>query len=163
MKQEPVVRHHTPDDPPATVIHHYEQDQTLLARWIQRLLAQGATFWILVAGSAVVVLLGGYLLNSVMSGPSATSRAWTEVMMAGSAEDFQKVAETENETSAGRWAALRAATSRYGDAIKMLPVDRESAAPLLKQALEGYEAIEKDPKADPVLQRLAILGAARTL
>jgi hypothetical protein len=163
MKHEPAVRHHTPDDPPATVIHHYEQDQTLLARWIQRLLAQGATFWFLVAGSAAVVLLVGYLLNNLMSGPSTTSRAWTEVMMAGSAEDFQRVAETESETSAGRWAALRAATSRYADALKMLPVDRETAAPLLKQALEGFEAIEKDPQADPMLQRLAILGSARTL
>lgn len=163
MKHEPPIRTHSPDEPPATVIHHYEQDQTLLARWLQGLFAKGATFWFLAISTSAVVIVAGYLISGLLSTPSTTSRAWTEVMLAGTTEDFQKVAESDSDTSAGRWSALRAATLRYGDAIKLLPGDRESAAPLLKQALEGFEAIEGDSKADPMLQRLAILGAARTL
>ncbi len=164
MKHEPPpIRTHDPDEVPVTVIHHYEQDQTLLARWLQGLLAKGAGFWFIALGTSAVILVCGYLISNLMTNPSTNGRAWTEVMLAGSTEDYQKVAETESDTSAGRWSALRAATQRYGDALSKLPGDRESAAPLLTQALEGYQAIEGDAKADPMLKRLAILGTARTL
>jgi len=163
MKNELHTRTHTDLDPPPMVIHHAEDDQTLLARWLQRAMSKGPTFWMLLAGTVAAIFAVGYLISGLTSGQSATSRAWEQVILAGSLEDFQRVAETEGDTPAGRWAALTAASNRYREAVGKLPGDRESAAPVLKQALEGYQALESDSKADDVLRRLAAIGVARTL
>ena len=51
MKHEPGTRTHSADDPPAMVIHHPEEDETILARWLRRAMAKGASFWILAGGT----------------------------------------------------------------------------------------------------------------
>ena len=164
MKHEPPpIRTHSDVDPPATVIHHYEEDQTLLAKWLQKAMSKGASFWMLAAGTAAVIFAVGYLISGLTSGKSANARAWEQVILAGSAEDFQRVAASEGETAAGRWAALSAASRRYREALNKLPADRDGAAPLLTQALEDFRAIVDDPKADDTLRRLAMVGIARSL
>lgn len=163
MKHEPPIRTHSDVEPPATVIHDYEEDQTLLARWLTRAMSKGPTFWMLAAGFVAVIFAVCYLVSGLTSGKSAGARAWEEVILAGSIEDFQRVATTEGETAAGRWSALNAASRRYRDALGRLPADRAGAAPILTQALEDFRAIEDDPKSDDTLRRLAMIGIARTL
>lgn len=163
MKHEPAPRHHSPDDPPQTVIHHYEEDQTLLARWLQRAMAKGASFWILVGGCVAVVLTVGYLVSGLLAAPSVVGQGWQEMILAGSVEDFQRLAETQANTQVGPWAALQVASSRYRDAFSRLPADRDSAAPILTQALEGFREVEKETKDNPIIRRLAMVGIARTL
>lgn len=163
MKHEPPIRTHSDVDPPATVIHHYEEDQTLLARWLKRAMSKGPTFWTLAAGSAAAIFAVGYLISGLTTGKSANTRAWEEVILAGSIEDYQRIATTEGETAAGRWSALNAASRRYREALNRLPADRDGASPMLTQALEDFRAIEDDPKSDEILRRLAMIGVARTL
>lgn len=162
MKHEPAVRTHSPDDPPATVIHDYTADETLLARWLRRAVAKGPSFWFLAGGSTIVVITLCYLISGLFAGSTETASSWRQLILAQGPEDFERIADSEAETPAGRWASLRVATSRYQDALRRLPGDREAARPLLSQALEGFEALEKDTKLDPMIRRLAAVGVART-
>ena len=164
MKHEPAPRTHSPDEPPATVIHHYEEDQTLLARWLSRAASKGPSFWILTVGCVAVVAAVGYFVNSLLATPSQASEGWQEMILASSTEDFQRLAETQSTSPVGPWAALQAASARYRDAVSRLPNERDAAAPILTQALEGFREVEKHAKADePMLRRLAMMGVARTL
>ena len=163
MKHEPPTRTHSDVDPPATVIHHYEEDQTLLARWLKRAMSKGPTFWMLAAGLAALVFAVGYLISGLTTGKSVNAQAWEDVILAGSTEDFQRVSETPGDTAAGRWSALNAASRRYREALSRLPADREGAAPILTLALDGFRVIADDPKSDDTLRRLAMVGVARTL
>lgn len=163
MKHEPPTRTHSDIDAPPTVIHHYEEDQTLLARWLKRAMSKGPTFWMLAAGSAALIFAVGYLISGLTTGKSANAQAWEQVILASSIEDFQRVSETPGDIPAGRWSALSAASRRYREALTRLPADREGAAPILTLALDNFRAIEDDPKADDTLRRLAMVGVARTL
>jgi len=162
MKHEPATRTHHPDDPPPTVIHHPELDETLLAQWLRRAMSKGPTFWFLAAGTVLVIGAVAYLINGLVSGQSATSQAWGQVMLAKTPEDLQRIAETEADTPAGEWAALMAASNRYREGLSRLPADPDSAKPLLTQALDGFTAIEAKAKGNEMLRRLAMLGIART-
>lgn len=162
MKHEPATRHHAPDDLPPTVIHHPEADETLLAQWLRRAMARGASFWILAGGTLAVAATVAYLVGGLASGESETARAWSEVMLASTPEDLQKVAETAGSTPAGGWAGLMAAAARYRDGLARLPAEREAAAPILSQALEGFRAVAEGAKDDDTLRRLATVGIART-
>ena len=163
MKNEPSPRGHLPTDPPSTVIHHPEEDETLLAQWLRHVLAKGPSFWVLVGGAVVIAAGVAYLVGGITSGETETSRAWGQVMLASTPEEFQAIAETSEETRAGEWAGLLAASERYREGISRLPTDRDVAAPLLSQALEGFRTLADDPKGDAMLRRLAMVGVARTL
>jgi hypothetical protein len=163
MKHEPAPRHHAPNEPPQTVIHHYEEDQTLLARWLSRAIAKGPSFWILVGGSVAAVVTVAWLVSWLFSAPSQVGQGWQEMILASSTEDFQRLAETQAETAVGPWAALQVATARYRDAFNRLPADRDSAGPILEQALEGFREVEREAKDNPMIRRLAMVGIARSL
>jgi len=165
MKHEPPApRTHTPDEVPQTVIHHYEEDQTLLARWLQHAIDKGASFWILVAGCLAVVVVVTYLVSGLLATPSKSTEAWQEMILATSTEDLQRLAETQSTSPVGPWADLQAASSRYRDGISRLPANKDAADPILTQALEGFREVEKFAQADqPMLRRMAMLGIARTL
>lgn len=162
MKHEPATRHHTPEDPPPTVIHHPERDDTLLAQWLRRGMERGASFWIIAAGLLALVVGFVYFVGGRFSGESSTGKVWSEVMLAQSPEALQKIAESAETTEAGGWAGLRASTARYREAIAQLPGDRAVAGPILAQVLEGYRTVEQNAKNDDTLRRLAMLGIART-
>src|SRR5213076_1150668 len=55
MKEEHLTRARGHEAPSPTVIHKYEEGETLLERWLRRGLAQGPKFWLLLAGTGVVV------------------------------------------------------------------------------------------------------------
>jgi hypothetical protein len=162
MKHEPTPRTHAADEVPATVIHDYGADDTLLAKWLRHAMDRGPSFWVMVMAAVIVALGLGYFVSGLTTGQSANARAWGEILVASSPEDFQRVAETASGTSAGHWAALKAASTRFRDGLSRLPADRETANPILTQALEGFQAIEQDAKDDPTLRRLAMVGIART-
>ena len=163
MKNDPMPRTHAPDEAPVAVIHDYEADDTLLAKWLRRAMDRGPSFWMMTAAALIVVMGLAYFVSGLTTGTSANARAWGEALVASSPEDYQRVAETAPSTSAGRWSALKAASARYREALSRLPSDREAARPILTQALDGFRAIEQDAKDDPTLRRLAMVGVARTL
>lgn len=162
MKHQPPSRTHTADDPPPTTIHHPEDDDTLLAQWLRRAMAKGATFWVLIGGAVAMAAGVAYLAGGLTAGETATARAWKDFMLASSPEDLQKLSETAAATPVGGWAGLMAATARYREALSRLPNDRDAAAPILSQALEGFRAVQEDAKADDLIRRLASVGIAHT-
>ncbi len=162
MKNEPAPRTHATDEVPATVIHDYGADDTLLAKWLRRAMDRGPSFWVMALAAVIVAIGLGYFFSNLTTGESANARAWGEILVASSPEDFQRVAETASSTSAGHWAALKAASTRFRDGLSRLPADREAANPILAKALEGFQEIEENAKDDPTLRRLAMVGIART-
>src|ERR1700722_12681776 len=51
-----------------TVIHHPEEDMTILARWVPRGMQQGPKFWYLLAGVAGVIVLVSVLAGGLSRG-----------------------------------------------------------------------------------------------
>jgi hypothetical protein len=163
MKEEPHHRLRTPDDAPGTVIHHYEDDETLLARWLRKGMDQGPTFWLVLGGVVAAAIIVGLLLNNVSTGESTTDAAWTELILARGADDLQKIAEAQPDSRVSAWALLRAAEVRYREGFGDLPNNREAALPLLKQAYDLFEKAEQAASKDTPVKRLSALGMARTL
>src|SRR4051794_18301877 len=104
MKDEPVHAHEhlTP-----TVIHHPEEDMTILARWLQRGMEQGVRFWLMVGGVMVAIVAVAVVSSGLAAGKSANSQAWIDLIPAKSAEDQLKVAEAFPKTPVANWAKLR--------------------------------------------------------
>ena len=163
MKHEPAPRSTSTDVAQPTTVQHHEDDQTLLARWLQKGMEKGASFWLLLLGFVAVVLAVGYLVSGYLGRPSPASEGWREMILASSEEDFQRLATTQENTPVGRWAALQSASAKYRAAIFRLPADRTTADPMLTQAVEEFRVVEEGAPAGSMLRRLAMLGVARTL
>lgn len=164
MKQESPARvKHLAKNTAEPVIHHYEEDQTLLARWVLKGLEKGASFWIAVLAAVAVVCVVGYLISNTLTGESESAKAWTDVMTARDVDDLEKVFGEDAKGPVALWSRLEAATARYQEGILKLPNDREGARPLLTQAIDWFREVEKQAGADGPLKRLAAMGLARTL
>lgn len=161
MKHEPTPRTRPEDGPPPVVIHR-EADDTILARWLLRAMEKGLSFWLMVGGAAVVVLGVGYLIGGLSAGQSGSAKAWSEEILATTPEELRKVAADHEGSTAAGWALLRAAAKDYQEGVTRLPADREAAAPLLSQALEGFKTAAEKAGGDSILKRMAALGVART-
>src|SRR6185295_4454017 len=152
------------EHPSTTVIHHYEEDQTLLYRWFARAVAKGTRFWLLAGASAVVLVVLLTLVNGLFVGESKTTQAWEELALARSSDQQVKVSETYPKTPAGRWALLQAGTMVFNQGFDLLATSRNEADPLFKRAYKLFtEAYEESARVDPEVARLAALGMARTL
>lgn len=163
MKDERPSKRHA-EHPSTTVIHHYEERQTILFRWFNRALEKGTKFWALVGAAVVVGLVLVVLLNGVFVGDSKSSQAWEELSQARSSEQQVKIAEEYPLTPAARWARLQAATMVYNQGFDLLVTNRSEAEPLFKRAYKLFsEAYDEAAKTDPAVARLAALGMARTL
>lgn len=164
MKDEPHAPKHLTQNAP-TVIHHPEEDDTLLKQWLDRGLAQGPKFWLLVAGVAVVLVGLMVLVGSLTAGKAVTYSAWTDLMTAKNADDQFRIAESESETPVAPWALLHAAEGRYREGFEDLPTNKEAALPLLNRAYEMFDQAyrEANPELQDDLRQLAALGMARTL
>jgi hypothetical protein len=164
MKDEPQSPLHRLDHPSPTVIHHPEDDETILARWLRRGIEKGPRFWILLAGSIVAIVVLSVFLNGLLVGESESSKAWAELELARTPDEQEKVADAYRETVPGRWALLQAAGALYNEAFNDLPTGRDKAEPLLKRAYNLYADVYKEAdKVDPVQARLAAMGMARSL
>ncbi|WP_435010488.1 tetratricopeptide repeat protein [Tundrisphaera lichenicola] len=162
MKDEPVHEHEhlTP-----TVIHHPEEDMTILARWLQRGMEQGAKFWLLVGGVMVAITALVVISSGLAAGTSANGQAWIELIPAKTAEDQLKVAEAFPKTPVAEWAKLRAAYEEYDNGLVDLttPGKKETAGPRLKKALDLFGQVAAEAPKESSQAIGAALGVARTL
>lgn len=165
MKDEPRPIHEH-DHATPTVIHHPEEDMTILARWLHRGMEQGPKFWLLVIGSAVALLAVASLLGGLTMGSSSNGQAWVDLIPAKTAEEQLKVAEAHPKTPVADWARLQAAFEEYRNGLEALtdPKQRDLLArPRLDKALELFRRVAEDaPKPSPQA-RGAAFGVARAL
>lgn len=145
-----------------TVIHHPEEDETLLARWLRKALASGPRFWLALAG-IVLALVGIWALSTfVVTGESTTGQAWKQLMLAEDAKERVRLAQQAPEPAAS-WALLQAAEAQYMLGFQDLPQNRAVALEKLKTAHDQFrDAYRKAPEGSPQ-RSLAALGIARTL
>jgi hypothetical protein len=125
-----------------------------------------------------LAIAGGILINNLLHRPSPNADAWTGLMVPSSvkvpADDARyegmpaevrpllKVADDHPNTTAARWALLRAANALYSRGVNDLPNQRVTARPVLGQALEMYDRVlAASPEATPEYGD-ALLGKART-
>lgn len=176
MKDEPQHRH---KEAASTVIHHYDEDETVLERWFRQGLEKGVSFWLLVGGVIVLAVVVMLLVNSWTSRRSETAQAWLEVMVPSTVADtgdegsnkglpdevrpLLKVAEDHPNTPAADWALYQAACYLYQDGLRDLPNNRDAAKPILKQSYEYFERVTKSADKDSPLRRFALMGMARAL
>jgi hypothetical protein len=148
-----------------TVIHKPEEDMTLLARWLQRGIEQGARFWFLLGGVIVVLVAVAVLTSGVVASKSTVSEAWNELTQAKTVEERLKIAGEYPETPVALWAKLQSAQEEYAYGIEDLTsgTRNATAGSRLLKALKLFQEVAKEaPKDSP--QRLgAMFGAARTL
>lgn len=164
MKDEPRPVHEHEHATP-TVIHHPEEDMTILARWLHRGMEQGPRFWLWLGGAIVSLVALALLTSGLAAGKSATSQAWIELVPAKTAEDQLKIAEAHPKTPVADWAMLQAAMDEYGNGLVDLttPGKKETAGPRLKKALELFQQVAREAPKDSSQALGAAMGVARTL
>jgi hypothetical protein len=176
MKEQTQHRHKAGAEP--VVIHHVEEP-TILARWLKQGLEKGVGFWLLVLGGTVLGLALILWASAWASRPHEGSKAWIEVMVpsqnrksagGGKYEGMPEqvrpliaLADEAPESSAARWALLRAATLVYQEGLRDLPNQRETARPTLQQALELFDRVLATAPPDAPEALMAAAGKARAL
>jgi hypothetical protein len=158
----PSRRKHLQEHAAPTVIHHPEEELTVLARWLRAGMDKGPKFWFLLGGSIVAVVVLAVVAQGLWAGSEASDEAWTELMLAKSPEDILKAAEMPGP--AASWAYLQAAEARYQEAFQDLPANRDAALPLLTKAYDLFEKAYNatpDGKDAPPQRRFAKMGMAR--
>jgi hypothetical protein len=164
MKDEQVpVHEHEHAEP--TVIHHPEEDMTILARWLQHGMEQGSRFWLLVGGVVVALSAVAVLSSGLIAGKSTSSEAWVELTQAKTAEERLKIADAYPDLPVANWARLMSAEEEYTNGIDALttPGKKELAGPRLKKALELFQQVAKEAPKDSSQALGGMYGAARTL
>ncbi len=163
MKDEPPV--HELEHAEPTVIHHHDEDMTILARWLRRGMERGASFWLAIGGIVVALVAGAVALGSLSAKGGAHSQAWIDLVPAKTPEDRLKVADAYPKTPVADWARLFAANEEYEAGLIALtdPKQRDIAGPRLKKALETYRQVAADAPKETSQARGAAFGVARTL
>jgi hypothetical protein len=161
MKDEPQTRLRPHEVPSTTVVHHYEEERTLLERWLRRGWQRGPKFWVVVVAAVAAVVVFFTFLTTWSSSAPKGAKAWIELMVAKNATDQEKVADENADSRAASWALLRAAEDRYNEGLGDLPTNREAALPLLRQALELFQRAEQEAPKNAAQKRLAAFGIAR--
>jgi hypothetical protein len=164
MKDEPQTppRHLYEHDQP-TVVHHPEEDMTILGRWLSRGLEKGPIFWLFLVGSVlafVAIVAFGNLLTTSQGGDV---KAWDELAAAKTPEERIEIAKSFAGTQAAQWGLLQAANDLYLQGFGDLPNNREAALPRLRKALDLYQQVAKETPSTKPAARIAALGVARTL
>lgn len=164
MKDEPRPVHQLEHAEP-TVIHHPDQDMTILARWLHRGMEQGSRFWVMLGGSVLAIGALAVVVSGLAAGKSTEGTAWAELLPAKTAEDRLKVAEAHPRTPVAVWAKLQAGFEEYANGIDDLttPGKRESAGPRLKKALDLFQQVVEEAPKDSPHARGAAFAIARTL
>ncbi len=156
---------HQLDHAEPTVIHHPEEDMTVLARWLQHGMEQGARFWLLLGGVVVALVAVAFVSSGVVAGRSTNSQAWVELGEAKTPEDRLKIADAYPKAPVADWARLEAAYEEYNGGLLDLttPGKKESAGPRLKKALDLFRQVARDAHKDSSQALGASFGIARTL
>ncbi len=164
MKDEHAPVHQLEHSEP-TVIHHPEQDMTVLARWLQHGMEQGPRFWLLLGGVVLVLVAIAALSTGLVAGKASGSEAWLELTQAKTAEDRIKIAEAHPGTPVAGWAKLMSAREEYENGVDDLttPGRKELAGPRLNKALKLFQEVAKDAGNNTSQAVAGLFGAARTL
>ena len=175
-KEKEQPQHLTRGDAEPIQIHH-EADETLLAQWLRKGMEKGAGFWLsgLALAALTVALIWG--LNTWLSRSPAGSEAWNDLLvpstvqvpkddpryegMPAAVRPFLKIADDHPNTTAAPWALLRAAAELHREGMRDLPNRRETARPMLQQAIELYDRVLKSVKANSPEALDALMGKAR--
>jgi hypothetical protein len=145
-----------------TVIHHPEQDMTILARWVHHGMQQGPAFWYLLVGGVAVILVLSILVGTMSGGKTSVARAWSEIGTAQTPQQVLDVAEAYPDAEVGRAARLQAASAYFREATSDLPRNRDSALPKLKKALDLFLQVAKEAPHTSPEALAAAFDAART-
>jgi predicted negative regulator of RcsB-dependent stress response len=144
----------------------HELEHNKLAKWLFGVLQRVRPY----AGKAVLLaaaLVAIYAVFSVWRGYTAqgASAAWEtmfDAMNQGALTELDKLAEETSGSTAGRWAAVKAADERLDVGCDMLFTNKDNAAQELKKAVAAYTAaIEAKRKGERDLQERAVFGRAR--
>lgn len=173
-KDEP---HHITKEQAAPVVLHRE-DETVLARWLRQVWERGPVAWLGWALGILAAAGGLTFLYTLLNAPRADSTAWVDLIVpaaaprgstaTGSKEPAQvrplvAIADQFPNTPAARWALVRAGTELYELGFQDLPNQRETARPLLQQAIEKFDAVLKSAPEDAPEALIAAMGKARAL
>jgi hypothetical protein len=164
MKDENAPVHQL-DHAEPTVIHHPEEDMTILARWLQRGMEQGSRFWLLLTGVVAALVAIAAISGGLVAGKSTGSEAWSELTQAKTLEERLKIADAHPNTPASGWAKLVAAQEEYSNGVDDLttPGRKELAGPRLAKALKLFQDVANEAGNDTSRAVGGLFGAARTL
>jgi hypothetical protein len=171
MKKEPLHSQSQPQSSPTrhqfdhavpTVIHHPEEEMTILGRWVHRALEDPTQLWGMLGG-IVAVVLAVVLVGNFLSLGSSQSDVWAKLEMAKTPAERLKLAEDYPNSPAASWARLQAATEFYNQGFADLPNNRDVALPVMKKALDLFDRVAGESPKDSPQARAAALGKARTL
>ncbi|HWE40503.1 MAG TPA: tetratricopeptide repeat protein [Isosphaeraceae bacterium] len=148
------------------VVHHPEQDETLLARWLRLGMERGTGFWLPIAAGAALIVVAILVATNWNSGGASDAQAWVDLSTAGpkDAEARVKITEQFPDTVPAAWAKLQLAGIRFDEGVDKLATDRDTAVRLLEKAAELYDQVAKGKAAqakDSPLARAAAFGLAR--
>jgi hypothetical protein len=146
----------------ATVIHDPEQGMNLLERKLRHLMDNQTRFWGLLIGLVVVMVGLSLLASGLPLGRASSNEAWTKLESAKSAEEREEIARDFPQSPAKQSALLLAAAEYYMRGFSELPANKEVALPLLKKALDRFQAVADEAPPKSPQARAAALGVART-
>ena len=144
----------------------HELEHNKLAKWLFGVLQRVRPYArkaVLLAAALVAI----YAIFSVWRGYTAqgASAAWEtmfDAMNQGALTELDKLADETSGSTAGRWAAVKAADERLDVGCDMLFTNKDNAAQELKKAVAAYTAvIEAKRKGERDLQERAVFGRAR--
>lgn len=164
MKNEelPVRPKHLLTEHEPTVLHHPEEDETILARWLRKGLEQGTMFWLGLA-ALLATVLGIWLVTTLYANREpAQAKTWKELILA---EDTAKRAELGKSSTGpvASWALIQAAETRYMEGFQDLPQNRDSALEKMKAAYDLFLQAREKSAAGTHDRFYASMGLARTL
>jgi hypothetical protein len=159
----PAPTRHQFDHALPPVLHHPDETEPVLRRWITHAMENQTRFWGIVGTVVAGLILIVVLYSSFAGAQSATDAAWTKLESAKTASDRIEIAKDYPKTPAALAALLQAATEFYNQGLAGLPSDRDVAQPTLKKAGKLFEQVAAEAPADSVQARVAALGVARSL
>ena len=112
---------------------------------------------ILIGFSVIALVAAGYIYWTRSSSVTANV-GWTRFIAAGTAEEFENIADDYEGSTIGAWARLRAGEGHLSNGIQAAFKDREAALSDLKQArsiLEGLCGEKKLPGQVETIQSVA--------
>ncbi len=117
----------------------------------------------LVACVCVTLLVAAAVVWWMRQTTALSSAAWTLLEDAKKVGDFDEIAVTYKNTSAGDWARLLGSESYLQSGGDALFLDRDLANTDLKRAREGFEQLVASASAGPIIRERAEWGLARCL
>jgi hypothetical protein len=132
----------------------------LLARWGAEFDKHANT---ILSVLIVVALIAAGVIYWTRTSAATSAAGWTDLTRAGTAEDFQNVAEDYAGTQVAQWALLRAGDGFLREGIRLSLTDRIASQERLTQARDSYNTLLKNTSAPRMVREQALLGYAVTL